>query len=117
MSLFPKINDIDTGNFNINNDLVEIRRWACQWKMFFNPGINKQATEVYFSQRREKSLAPSIIFNNNNVLSSPCQNTWIFSWIASLVSVRMLLKKINECNRTIRLMKKLSFNTIKETIA
>ena len=73
MSLFPKINDIDTGNFNINNDLVEIRRWACQWKMFFNPGINKQATEVYFSQRREKSLAPSIIFNNNNVLSSPCQ--------------------------------------------
>ena len=73
MSLFSKINDIDTGNFNINNDIAAIRRWACQWKMFFNPDINKPATEVYFSQRCEKSLAPPNIFNNNNVLSSPCQ--------------------------------------------
>ena len=46
---------IDTSNIDINNDLVKISRWAYQWKMF-NPDINKQATEVYFSQRREKSL-------------------------------------------------------------
>ena len=26
------------------------------WEMTFNPDINKQATEVYFSQRCEKSL-------------------------------------------------------------
>ena len=39
---------------------------AQQWKMSFNPDINKQAIEVYFSQRRAKSLPPLIKFNNNN---------------------------------------------------
>ena len=39
--------------------------------MLFNPDINKHATEVYFSQRREKSLPSPFIFNNNNVLTSP----------------------------------------------
>ena len=48
---------IDTSNIDINNDLVKISRWAYQWKMSFNPDINKQATEVYFSQRREKSAS------------------------------------------------------------
>ena len=41
--------------------------------MSFNPDINKKATEVYFSQRRAKSMSPLIIFSNNNVLTSPCQ--------------------------------------------
>ena len=41
--------------------------------MSFNPDINEQETEVYFSQRRKKYLLPPIIFNNNNVVTSPCQ--------------------------------------------
>ena len=61
-SLFLKINDIDASNIVINNDLVKISRWAYQWKMSFNPDINKQATEVYFSQNRGKSLPPPIVF-------------------------------------------------------
>ena len=73
ISLYSIINDLDTCNIAINNDLVKISRWAYQWKMSFNPDINKQATEVYFSQRREKSLPQPIIFNSNNVLTSPCQ--------------------------------------------
>ena len=52
MSLFSKINGIDISN-NDNKELVKISRWAYQWKMLFNPDINKQATEVYFSQRYE----------------------------------------------------------------
>ena len=63
---------IDTSNIDINNDLVKISRWAYQWKKSFNPDKNKQSTEVYFSQRRAKSLPTLIIFNNNNV-TSPCQ--------------------------------------------
>ena len=35
--------------------------------------VYKEATEVYFSQRRAKSLPPPIIFYNSNVLTSPCQ--------------------------------------------
>ena len=64
---------IDTSNIDINNDLVKISRWVYQWKMSFNLDINKQATEVYFSQSRAKSLPPPIIFNNNNVLNFSCQ--------------------------------------------
>ena len=75
--------------------------------MSFNPDINKQATEVYFSQRRKKSLPPPIIFNNNNVLTSPCQKH------LSLVLDRKLSfnehsnQKISKCNRITRLMKRL----------
>ena len=76
---------IDTSNIDINNDLVKISRWAYQWKMSFNPDINKQATEVYFSQRREKSLPQPIIF--------PAKNTRVLSWIATLVLISMLIKK------------------------
>ena len=50
-SLFSSIKDIVTSNTDITNDLVKIRHW----KMLFNPNINKQATEVYFFQRCEKS--------------------------------------------------------------
>ena len=117
MSLFSKINDIDTGNFNINNDLAAIRRWACQWKMFFNPDINKPATEVYFLKDVKNLWLHRIFSTTTMYWVPPAKNTWVFSWIASLVSVSMLPKKINECNRIIRLTKKLSFNTIKETIA
>ena len=73
MLLLLKIKDIDTSNIGINNNLVKVKRWADQWKMLFNPDINKQAKEVYLSQRCEKSLSSSIIFNSNNVLTSPCQ--------------------------------------------
>ena len=72
-SLSSKINDINTSNIDFSNDLVKISRWAYQWKMSFNPDINKQATEVYFSERRAKYFPPPIIFNNNNVMTSLCQ--------------------------------------------
>ena len=81
--------------------------WAYHWKMSFNPDINKQATEVYFSQRRKKSLPSPIIFNNNSVLTSPCQKH------LSLVLDRKLSfnehsnQKISKCNRITRLMKRL----------
>ena len=44
-SLYSKINDIDTSNIDIYNE-VKISKWAFQWKMLFNPDRNKQATEV-----------------------------------------------------------------------
>ena len=73
--LFSKTNDTDTSNTDINNDLVKISKWAYQLKISFNLDINKQATEIYFSQRRENFLPQLIIFNNNNLLTSLCQKT------------------------------------------
>ena len=53
-----------------------------QWKMLLNPDINKKATEVYFSQRCEKTLRPPIIF----LLA---RRICVLSSIVSLVSMRM----------------------------
>ena len=107
-SLYSKINDIDTSNVDINNNLVKISRWAYQWKMMFNPDINKQATEVYFSQRRAKSLPPPIIFNNNNVLNSPCQKHLGLVLDSKLSLNDHVNQKIHKCNIILGLMKRLS---------
>ena len=99
---------LDTSNIDINNDLVKISRWGYQWKMTFNHDINKQATEVYFSQRREKSLPQPIIFNSNNVLTSPCQKHPGLVLDSKLSFNEHVNQKINKWNKIIGLMKRLS---------
>ena len=98
-SLYSKINDIDTSNNYMNNDLVKISRWNCQWKMSFNPDIHQQAAEAYFCQRRSKSLAPPIIFNNNNVRTSFCQKHVGIVLDSKLSFNGHVNQKINKCNR------------------
>ena len=107
----------DTSNVDINNNIVKISRWAYQWKMMFNPDINKQATEVYFSQRRAKSLPPRIIFNNNNVLTSSCQKYLVLVLDSKLGFNEHVNQKMNKCNIILGLMQRLFLNTIKETSA
>ena len=109
ISLYSIINDLDTCNIAINNDLVKISRWAYQWKMSFHPDINKQALEVYFSQRRAKSLPPPIIFSNNNVVNSPCRKHLGLVLDSKLSFIEHVdqMEKTNE---------KTFLNTIKETI-
>ena len=46
---------------------------AFQWKMSFNPDPNKQAQEVLFLAKIQKSSQPSLIFNNNIVTQSISQ--------------------------------------------
>ena len=75
--------------------------------MSFNPDINKQATEVYFSQRREISLLPPIIFNNNNVLTSPCQKHLGLVLDNKLSFNEHVHQKINKCKKRIGPMKRL----------
>ena len=52
-SLFSKVYDIHKSASKPNNDLKNIRYWAYQWKMEFNPDPNKQANEVIFSQKNK----------------------------------------------------------------
>ena len=42
------MHDINQSGINLNDDLEKISSWDCQWKMSFNPDINKQAQEVTF---------------------------------------------------------------------
>ena len=57
--------DLDLSAKNLNDDLNKINNWAFQWKMSFNLDPNKQAQEVPFSCKVQKSSQPSLIFNNN----------------------------------------------------
>ena len=49
ISLFSKVYGIHKSASNLNDDLDKISYWAYQWKMQFNPDLNKQANEVIFS--------------------------------------------------------------------
>ena len=54
--LFSKVNDKNNCNIQLNSDLEIISKWVFQWKMLFNHDKNKQAIEIYFSDKREKRI-------------------------------------------------------------
>ena len=45
----------------------KISNWAFQWKMSFNPDVNKQAHEVIISWKIKSNIHPSLVFNDNIV--------------------------------------------------
>ena len=49
---------------------MKISTWAFQWKTRFNPDPNKQAQEVIFSKKNNKTDHPKLYFNQNLVKSS-----------------------------------------------
>ena len=50
MSLFSIVRDIAAGTEELNNDLIDIRKYAYLWKMILNLDLTKQAQEVFFSR-------------------------------------------------------------------
>ena len=72
-SLFSKIESKSHSNFQLNEDLEAISKWAFQWKMLFNPDPVKQAIEVCFSQKLDKVVYPPLKFNNSDVQSANSQ--------------------------------------------
>ena len=40
-SLFSAVHDINQSGINLNDELEKISNWVFQWKMSFNPDINK----------------------------------------------------------------------------
>ena len=53
--------------------LEKISCWVFHWKMIFRPHINKQAQEVVFSGKLQKSNYPSLTFNGTCVTQSEIQ--------------------------------------------
>ena len=45
----------------LNHDLKVISQWAYQWKMEFNPDLNKQVTEVLFSCKKKTKSPISLL--------------------------------------------------------
>ena len=58
--LFSVVHDPLVTAEELNHDLKLINNWSYQWKMSFNPDINKQAVEVTFSQKRVVPYHPPL---------------------------------------------------------
>ena len=65
MMLFSVVNNPAIPANELNHDLKVITQWAYQWKMNFNPDINKQATELLFSYKKCSVNHPSLFFNES----------------------------------------------------
>ena len=63
-SLFQFIHNVNTSAKKLNDDLKEVNEWAYQWKTSFNSDPNKQAQEVIFSRKLNRSTHPPLVFNN-----------------------------------------------------
>ena len=67
--LYSIVHDQQLSADDLNHDLNLIKDWASQWKMSFNPDANKQAIELIFSQKKQKTVHPPIMFNDIQVKS------------------------------------------------
>ena len=72
-SLFSIIHDATATAYELNKDLQKTAEWTHQWKMSFNPDLNKKAQEVIFSRKMTKSSHPQIFFNNVSVSRTSIQ--------------------------------------------
>ena len=64
---------MNTPTTNLNDDLNKIKNWAIQWKMNFNPDPSKQAQEVIFSRKLQKTNHNQVYFNHSSVKQVPSQ--------------------------------------------
>ena len=105
-SIFSVINNKHLSANKLNQDLNRLNNWAFQWKMSFNPHPSKQAQEVIFSHKLQKSTHPTLSFNNNTVTQSVTQKH-----LGMLLDTRLdfqgYSKSIfNKVNKTIGLLRK-----------
>ena len=106
-SLFSIVHNKQLPAQNLNENLNKINRYSFQWKMSFNPDPSKQAQEVIFSRKLQKSVYPPLHFNNIAVTQSATQKH-----LGMLLDVKLdfqgHLKNIySKVNKTIGLLRKL----------
>ena len=108
-SIFSTVKNINESFVVLNSDLLQINRWAYQWKMSFNPDPNKQAAEVLFSRKTNSPDHPTIYFNNSPVTSLPFTKHLGMILDSNLNFERHLSEKISKANRGIGIIKRLSY--------
>ena len=69
-ALFSIIHDAKTTTYELNKDFKKIAEYAHQWKMSFNPDVNKKTQEVIFSRKMTLS---QIFFSNVPVFRASFQ--------------------------------------------
>ena len=106
-SLFSILQNVNTSARHLNNDLSKISNWTFQWKTSFNPDPSKQAQEVIFSRKIQKTCHPPIYFNNKSVKQVPSQKHLGLILDNKLNFQEHLQNILNKVNKTIGLLRKL----------
>ena len=86
--------------------MEKISNRAFQWKISFNPDINKQVQKVIFSRRLQKSNHPSLTFNNTGVTQSEIQKHLGIFLDSKLDFKEPIQNVCNKVSKTIGLIRK-----------
>ena len=106
-SLLSIVKNVNTSASHLNSDVSKISEWVFQWKMSFNSDCSKQAQEVVFSRKIQKTCHPSIYFNNKLVKQVPSQKHLEMILDIKLNFQERLKNILNKVNKTIGLLRKL----------
>ena len=107
VSIFSMVQNVNISANNLNSVLRKISNWAFQWKISFNPDPSKQAQEVIFCRKIQKTCHPSIYFNNNSVKQVPSQKHPRTILDTKVKFQEHLKNVLNKVNKTIALLRKL----------
>ena len=72
--LFSVVHNMNTSTINLITDLKQNRNWEIQWKRNFNPDPTKQAQEVIFSKKVQKTNHNPVYFNHDSFEQVLSQN-------------------------------------------
>ena len=106
-SLFSTVTNQAKSAADLNDDLNKISNWAYQWKMSFNPDPSKQAQEVIFSRKINKSDHPSTTFNNQTVCGVSSQKHLGMILDEKLDFKNHIKEKCSKFNKGVGVIKKL----------
>ena len=102
------MHDIDASSATLNNDLVKIQEWTCNWKMSCNRDRNKQAQEVIFSRKIRKGFHSNLSFNDQPIERSVAHKHLELTLDEKLSFTNCINDKINETLKGVGLLRKLS---------
>ena len=102
-SHFAVIYDSVITTSELNSDLARIK----QWKMSFNPDLNRQAQEVIFSRKLKKVCHLPLRFNIKNVSLASSQKHLGLTLDNRLTFYEHLTNVSSKISKTLRLLRKL----------
>ena len=105
--MFSVTPDVNVSTRELNDDLRKISNWVFQWKMSFNPDVNKQAQEVVFSRKTKSNIHPPLVFSNNIVSQANSSKHLGITLDFKLTFEKHLLNVFKKVNKTIGLLRKL----------
>ena len=115
-SLFSVVHGTYASANDLNHDLEEVSEWAFQWKMNFNPDLNKQAQEIIFSKEKTVSINPVVYFNNTPV-NATATHKHLGMIIDSKLSYEGYLQSaFSKVNKAIGLLRKLQLTPSRKSL-